>query len=765
MIFTSDLLTQTQKFVLIEEGTGTWCQYCPRGEAYGRYLQAEYDNVLFVAIHNGDPMEDEFYAENINFTGIPNGHIDRKFIEIDPAAWESPVMQQLALTPPAGISVTTTFDEITREMSMTIKADFEENLNGDYRLAAIVVEDGVTGPAPAYDQTNAYSGGGEGPMFGYENLPNPIPASTIVYNHVGRHLAGGVNGDENSLPASISNSESHSYTYNLTLPDEYNEDYIHVIGLLINNDNGQILNAGKSAYLPGYTNGKPFFHSAPKEQGFVDLNYKYEILTHDPEHDDLTITDDGNLPSWLTLTDLGNGMAVLEGIPPALDAHQIELIVSDGDWEILQTFELVINEAQEDWIQIGVPRFSNGGADKTAIEISSQGIPFVMTANFDTDLLYIYKFENDSWSQVGPSLSVDPFHVAFALSPDDVPYVYSGMKVTKLDGGSWEQVGGLITDGVFPDIIVGDNGVVYTVVFPFGGSAAHKLNGNMWESMPMPTDGNAVWNRLKIDNNGNPMLIYGTDGQSIAFSEVTQWDGSQWNLLGGGYVEPNAQTYFDHDVAMGPGGVVYAALTIGVGVQHLNIYKIENGTWTLLAENLTGGATESCNLAVDAEGNLIVAFRDENSGGRTSVMRFDGNEWKYMGLPGFSNIASNQELALNNEGIPLVVYSDDGFSGKASVKQYLDLTIGSFTPSVSQQKLKIYPNPNNGIFTLEYEKGSVYQIIDFSGRIVHSGSLESYIHSGNSTKEINTNVLNSGVYILKVIENNGIQTIKFLVEK
>jgi len=212
---------QPQKVVLVEEGTGTWCQWCPRGDMYAKELQANYPGqFVFVAVHINDIMQDDAYAEAMPFEGIPNGWMDRTFISpLNPfTELDQDMAQQLALVPPAGISVSTTWEPATRLLTMTVSADFEEDLNGDYRLAAIVIEDGVTGPAPAYSQVNSYSGGGSGAMGGYEDLPNPVPASIMVYNHVGRHLPGGILGDPNSLPATISSGETHNYSYTYTLP-------------------------------------------------------------------------------------------------------------------------------------------------------------------------------------------------------------------------------------------------------------------------------------------------------------------------------------------------------------------------------------------------------------------------------------------------------------------------------------------------------------------------------------------------------------------
>lgn len=71
---------------------------------------------------------------------------------------------QLAKTPPASIDVKTNWNDSNRELKMDVVANFTQPLSGDYRLAAIVVESGVTGNTPGYNQVNAYSGGAFGEM-------------------------------------------------------------------------------------------------------------------------------------------------------------------------------------------------------------------------------------------------------------------------------------------------------------------------------------------------------------------------------------------------------------------------------------------------------------------------------------------------------------------------------------------------------------------------------------------------------------------------
>jgi len=76
------------KYVVIEELTGTWCQWCPRGHVIGRELSQDYENIIFVAIHTGDNMEYNEYFTASGLTGAPTANVNRKYLGAVPAAWE-----------------------------------------------------------------------------------------------------------------------------------------------------------------------------------------------------------------------------------------------------------------------------------------------------------------------------------------------------------------------------------------------------------------------------------------------------------------------------------------------------------------------------------------------------------------------------------------------------------------------------------------------------------------------------------------------------
>jgi peroxiredoxin family protein len=82
---------------------------------------------------------------------------------------------------------------------------------------------------------------------------------------------------------------------------------------------------------------------------------------------------------------------------------------------------------------------------------------------------------------------------------------------------------------------------------------------------------------------------------------------------------------------------------------------------------------------------------------------------------------------------------------------------------------KVYPNPNNGTFTLQARTGVIskstatVQVIDMMGKVV-SQSLVS-MNQGVINTTINNNNLKNGVYMVKYIAGNTTQTIRMVVQK
>ncbi|HLS30516.1 MAG TPA: Omp28-related outer membrane protein, partial [Flavobacteriaceae bacterium] len=240
--------------IVIEEGTGTWCQYCPRGFVAMDYMYDNPDlfpNFIGIGVHIGiagypDPMQVDEYASGTNISGLPGSNINRKILdyEVSQSAWVNIYNQLDGIVVPFELGLDIEFDKSSGDLTATVNTDFYTDLNtADYRLAVVVVEDAVTGSGPGWGQVNAYAGGGLGPMGGWENLPGTV--FNYEFDRVGRALLGGYYGESGSVPASVSNGDSHSHEFTYTLPDNMNPQEISLVALLLDNSTGEILNAAE----------------------------------------------------------------------------------------------------------------------------------------------------------------------------------------------------------------------------------------------------------------------------------------------------------------------------------------------------------------------------------------------------------------------------------------------------------------------------------------------------------------------------------------
>ncbi|MDG1331620.1 MAG: Omp28-related outer membrane protein [Crocinitomicaceae bacterium] len=230
--------------VVMEEGTGTWCTWCPAGIVALEEMLTNFPNDLIgVAVHSGDPMEVTGYGGY--FSSFPSFDIDRVFqgVSATTYALENYFLQRQAIEAPA--TVGGTYSVSGTALSVNATSEFWTNLSSiDYRLAVVVVEDSVTGTSSDYDQANGYSGGAFGTVGGYELLPNPVPSSQMVYDHVARKLLGGYAGQNFSVPTSVTDGQMVSYSYNITLGAEINTDNLHAYAILLYHSTGEIINAG-----------------------------------------------------------------------------------------------------------------------------------------------------------------------------------------------------------------------------------------------------------------------------------------------------------------------------------------------------------------------------------------------------------------------------------------------------------------------------------------------------------------------------------------
>lgn len=238
--------------LVVEEGTGTWCQYCPKGIVGFRKASEAYPNhFIGIAIHRSDNLVTNTY-EDLVFESLPSCYFNRNTksaIEPSFESIETAVKKLMVKTPVMGVDANVKYtDSGKKKISVEALTTFLGAHKGmNYRLSFVLLESGITG----YTQVNAFAGGKLGEMGGFEKLPNP---ATIDMDHVAR-MNYSYNGIEGSIPADVEADETTRYTTTLDVPSTIqNPDNCDLVVLVIDAATGRIENGVKVA-LGEHTTG------------------------------------------------------------------------------------------------------------------------------------------------------------------------------------------------------------------------------------------------------------------------------------------------------------------------------------------------------------------------------------------------------------------------------------------------------------------------------------------------------------------------------
>ena len=242
------------KKMYVEEATGTWCGWCPRGAEWMDWMAENHpDEFVGVAVHNADPMALTAWDDGVGnfpgFSGYPSVIVDRDAI-YDPSDLGTILSDYVYRIAPVAPDIEASIDVATKTLTVTASAEFVTELeNIDYRLNIGLTEDDVRGTAAGYNQTNYYSGAAAPndpiPNYGldWDAEANPVPAAIMVYNHVGRLLSNGWAGEAGSVPATVIAGDVATKVYTVSnFNTNWNPFNMHAIVMVLDNSNGKLLN-------------------------------------------------------------------------------------------------------------------------------------------------------------------------------------------------------------------------------------------------------------------------------------------------------------------------------------------------------------------------------------------------------------------------------------------------------------------------------------------------------------------------------------------
>ena len=680
-----------QKNVLFEEMTGTWCQWCPGGIHYGDSLCFTYDNVIFIAIHTSDPMQNTEYANATGLMAAPSANIGRRYRDQGIGNWLGNYHNEAAVESKTTLGIDVAYDEETRTFNATMTATALSDMNGNYRFGAILVEDAVTGPAPHYNQNNVYSGGNYGPMGGFESMPDPVPAERIAYDHVGRQLLCDYNGEPNSFPTSLSAGATANYEISATLPDAYNFQYVRIVGILIAPD-GSIDNAVQSDYLNGSATAAPKFTSNARTESYVYLNYLYNIFFHDTDSRDVTIEMTEG-PDWLTLEQYDHKSASLYGVPTQEGSYAVTLRISDGTQTNEQSFTVEVREPlSATWEYIGPRGFNSHESNTFGIEQDNFGNIYVFCKENNSAVVYQYNEPTNNWQPLGSisnNISVDANNMVI----DRFNNIYIAFKesgasdivhVMRWNGELWVSLGEAIP-GADPHLTIDNQGMPYLLVRDVNQSymsAVFRYN-DAWAPVTgtglfAPSNEYPMWHDMAFDSNNVPYISY-ADYQNGNKVKVVKLDNNQWVAVG----EPIESIYYNQCISISETDEISLACCTG-NSQYLNAYRFDGSQWQCTGENLLNGAVGDVRARY-VDGKFTIAAANTGQGDYLSVLQYD-ESWNPVG-PNLCSEGAISQLVLNSSGDKiLVAFSDADMDGKVSCMQYKD-ALTHYPPTNLQAEL------------------------------------------------------------------------------
>ncbi len=248
-------LFEPKRKIVVEEGTGMWCVYCPEGIVAMEELAKKYpDSFIGIVVHYDDPLEVHHYWEDLYFPRYPSAYINRKYTSEDVmkevfdgfdivytmlnGGIETYYLDALDDQTYADVSLQSSSDGKT--FNAVVKSRFAINIaDADYKIALVVIENDVTGEG--FYQDNGYWNS-DTPMGGYESLPERILDPT--FQEVAREVYDDYMGIPGSVPTTIVAGETYEFEFSAPIPENVNSvANTKIIAMLIDQKTGEIMNA------------------------------------------------------------------------------------------------------------------------------------------------------------------------------------------------------------------------------------------------------------------------------------------------------------------------------------------------------------------------------------------------------------------------------------------------------------------------------------------------------------------------------------------
>jgi hypothetical protein len=256
----------TRKTVM-EEYTGTWCSWCPRGFVGMKKLKEMYgDSFIGIAVHYNDIMMNSDYYDQLTTicpdSYYPSCWVNRSYFG-DPYMGESDEHHFYAdkmfekaqnVASEADVEANAEWKDDSTLTATSTTTFYYSNKENPYRIAYALLEDSVHGDSAHYVQANIYGYASMGEYWPDDDMKAYTTDSTKLYNLYFNEVARGIwdcLGIEGSVEGQIvaDNPMIHSYSIKIpnTVQDKKN---LKLVTMVLNTSNNEIVNATECVIDP-----------------------------------------------------------------------------------------------------------------------------------------------------------------------------------------------------------------------------------------------------------------------------------------------------------------------------------------------------------------------------------------------------------------------------------------------------------------------------------------------------------------------------------
>jgi len=500
-----------------------------------------------------------------------------------------------------------------------------------------------------------------------------------------------------------------------------------------------------------------------------------------------------NAQTWVPVGNHDFSASGASFTPIALDANDTPYVAFGDANKYLRATVMKYNGSS--WVVVGSAGFSDSETNYMSLAIDRAGTPYVAFEEYHQSFsgdgpIAVMKYNGSSWEVVGHLgfSAGEADWTSIAIGKNDTPYVayqdntIGGVTVQKYNESDWVTVGIAgcsVYEANHPSLAINNSGTPYVAYIDINGYAnVIKYNGSTWVNVGDAGLSAGVTNcfSIAIDHNDTPYVVC-ADEVYGGKATVMKYQDTGWIAVG--------------NRGFSAGGVNWTKIAIdGYGMPYITYVDIAEGdkatvmkfngtSWVYTGKaSISPGETQCTSIAINSYGAPYVAYGDGVNNWKATVMKLSvppitGVDSACVGAKYALNDTANGGMWSSNDPTVAVVDQNSGvITGFATGTAIVSYTISDISTTTiitvndcsipnNIDELFIFPNPNNGEFTV-----SLYTATTSDAELIVTNTLGQKVYSCETKTNTETElklIVPPGIYFITAVVGTDRRCAKLLV--